>query len=92
MEEDLFCALATIADLQKTNELKDKFDNLENRSRRSNLRLVGLPENIPPPALLHFCQTTLPKLLAIDKDCVVVRVHRLGQPVKENKPPRSDRS
>lgn len=33
----------------------DKIDDLENWSRRNNLRLVGVPESIKPPNLNRLC-------------------------------------
>lgn len=35
----------------------DKIDDLENRSRRNNLRLVGVPESIKPPDLHRMYDT-----------------------------------
>lgn len=68
--------------LQKSHlQLSNKVDDLENRSRRCNLRLVGLPEIIKGPELFKFLQITLPSLLHIQEACsdiVIERAHRLG--------------
>lgn len=66
-------------------------DDLENRSRRCNLRLVGIPETIKGPELFKFLQTTLPSLLHIQEACsdmVIERAHRLGptRPEPEARP------
>lgn len=68
--------------LQKEHlQLCNKIDDLENRSRRCNLRVLGLPETVKGPELFKFLQVTLPDLLQIRDTClgmVVERAHRLG--------------
>lgn len=68
--------------LQKEHlKLCNKIDDLENRSRRCNLRILGLPETVKGPELFKFIQETLPDLLQISDTCsdmVVERAHRLG--------------
>lgn len=62
--------------------LSNKVDDLENRSGRCNLRVLGIPESVKGPELFNFLQTTLPELLHIEDSCstmVVERAHRLGQ-------------
>lgn len=51
--------------------LMDKLDDLENRSRRNNLRIVGLPVTYKPQDLLHLCTHEIPKALDIKKQCEV---------------------
>lgn len=68
--------------LQKSYfQLNNKVDDLENRSRRCNLRVLGIPESVKGPELFTFLQSTLPELLHIKELCanmVVERAHRLG--------------
>lgn len=61
--------------------LSNKVDDLENRSRRCNLRVIGIPETVKGSVLFKFLQTTLPVLLNIEDECsgmVEERAHRLG--------------
>lgn len=68
--------------------LLDKIDDLENRSKRNNLRIVGLPETYKPRDLLHLCAHDIPKALGIKKNCEVERAHRLGTPQTDRRNPR----
>ncbi|XP_063805109.1 uncharacterized protein LOC134983324 [Pseudophryne corroboree] len=78
--------------LQKSHyQLLNKVDDLENRSRRNNLRVVGLPEALKGPALFSFIQDTLPDLLDIQDSCagmIVERAHRIGpaRPTQDTRP------
>ncbi|XP_053575776.1 uncharacterized protein LOC128665037 [Bombina bombina] len=67
--------------VKKTQILQDRIDDLENRSRRNNLRIVGVPENIKGKDLLEFTALTFPKLLGLHPDILpidVERAHRVG--------------
>lgn len=62
-------------------QLRNKVDDLENRSRRSNLRVLGIPEAVKGPELFRFLQETLLDLLHVRDSCtgmVIERAHRLG--------------
>lgn len=80
--QDVFTLKERFAVLQKSHTLMcNKVDDLENRSRRCNLRIIGLPETVKGPDLFTFLQETLPDLLQIRDACaglVVERAHRLG--------------
>lgn len=82
--QDVFSLKEQFDTLQKSHfHLCNKVDDLENRSRRCNLRIVGLPESVKGPDLFRFLQETLPELLHIKDVCsdlVVERAHRLGPP------------
>lgn len=69
----------------------DKLEDLENRSRRNNLRMVGLPESVPQKDLQHICEIDLPKTLGLSHACRVERVHRIG-PDRSSSDARSDRN
>ncbi|XP_056420214.1 uncharacterized protein LOC130361355 [Hyla sarda] len=56
-----------------------KLEDLENRSRRSNLRLVGVTESLLPADLQDFCKSDLPKALGLPHKCRVERAHRIGK-------------
>lgn len=63
--------------------LRDKIEDLENRSRRNNLRFVGIPENITGDDLLTFLTTDMLQALGIDLPPdlrSIERVHRIGPP------------
>lgn len=73
--------------LSKTvHYLQDKVDDLENRSRRNNLRFVGVPESIKSVDLQTFCSHTIPQALGLSHPCKVERAHRLGPPRDDSKP------
>lgn len=80
--QDVFTLKERFAALQKSHhQMCNKVDDLENRSRRCNLRIIGLPETVKGPDLFTFLQETLPDLLQIQEACsglVVERAHRLG--------------
>lgn len=75
-------------------QLRLKVDDLENRSRRKNLKIINLPEraegNTPLP---DFLQTTLPALVGLPSGFALLeieRAHRTLAPAPDlNKPPRS---
>lgn len=66
----------------------DKVDDLENRGRRNNLRLVGIPESIKPIDLNRLCAVTIPKALGMDKPCRMEWAHRIGPLIQTQKNPR----
>lgn len=62
--------------------IKDKLADLEDRSRRNNLKLRGIPEDVPPTQLLQFAQTLFSTLVpeASAHDLLVDRIHRVPKP------------
>ncbi|KAJ1135553.1 hypothetical protein NDU88_001992 [Pleurodeles waltl] len=60
--------------------LRSKLINLEDRSRRNNVCLLGFPENIEGADIHSYLRETLPKLTGItfDPPLKFQRVHRLG--------------
>lgn len=67
--------------------LQDKIEALENRSRRNNLRIIGVPESMKPEALIHLCSMAIPAALGINSQCTVERAHRIGPPAENHKNP-----
>lgn len=81
--EDSIATQQTTIQNQQTmiQTLQDKLDDLENRSRRNNLRFIGIPESIPPQDLIAMLQQWLPEALQLKKPHdrpIIERAHRLG--------------
>lgn len=67
--------------------LKAKVIDLESRSRRQNIKIIGLPEKIEKGSPTAFVSDLLPKLLGAERfprGIKVDRAHRIGPP--SNKP------
>lgn len=60
--------------------LVDKIEDLENRSPRKIIRMVGLPNSYAASSLLELCKCAIPFALGMKHSCMVKRAHRLGQP------------
>ncbi|KAK1894439.1 LINE-1 retrotransposable element ORF1 protein [Dissostichus eleginoides] len=76
---------------EQVAKLTSKLDSFENRSRRSNLRLVNLPEAAEGNDILTFLESWLPDALRLAPPAspiVVERAHRLSGPKLVNGPPR----
>ena len=85
-EDELAC-LTTQASAMKTttDELARKVDDLENRSRRSNLRLVGLPEFKEQHDMCEYLEKWIPNTLGHDnfpRPLIIERAHRVGGQVR----------
>ncbi len=92
--EDIIASLqAKIKHLEiKNNEMEDKVVDLEARSRRSNLRLVNLPEKVEGEDACAFLETWIPKALGIaspSPKLVLERAHCVVQRSNPNAPPRT---
>lgn len=88
MEEDIIQAHSLSTKSDNTLQiLADKVDNLENRSRRNNLRPIGMPETVKPSELHKICEETLPKALGIYRKIVVRRAHCIGAPQPDRRGP-----
>lgn len=73
---------------QSLQILADKVDDLENSTRRNNLRVVGLPESVKPAELQNICEEIIPKALGIHRKMVVERAHCIGAAHKSRRGPR----
>ncbi|KAL1268900.1 hypothetical protein QQF64_034263 [Cirrhinus molitorella] len=64
----------------QVKKLTDKVDDMENRNRRNNVRLVGLPEKEEGNDACTFLEAWIPKILEMDlsTSLVIERAHRLG--------------
>ncbi|KAL7837361.1 hypothetical protein SRHO_G00270720 [Serrasalmus rhombeus] len=74
-------------------ELQDKLDDLENRSRRANLRMIGIPEKLEGDNAVNFMTDLLFEVFGAEKfqyRPVLDSAHRLGRPTanggSHNKP------
>ncbi|KAJ1211212.1 hypothetical protein NDU88_006573 [Pleurodeles waltl] len=67
--------------------LRSKLTDMEDRSRRDNIRVLGIPENEEGSDMQAFLTSTLPKMISLDFDPQLEfqRAHRIG-------PKRSDNS
>ncbi len=87
-EEDVTRLWQKAKKLEQTVEtLTNKIQDLEDRGRRSNLRMVGLPEKAEGSDTCAFLEDWLPKVLT---DCfstipTIERAHRVGQ-INANRP------
>lgn len=69
-------------------QLIDKMDDLENLSRRNNLRIIGLPEQYREVDLYKICGEAITQALGIQNTCIVDRAHRMGTMQADRKSPR----
>lgn len=76
---------------EEVARLTAKTLDLEDRSRRNNIRLRGIPESVPPdqlrPFLIDFMTLVLPNCTQLD--FTIDRIHRIPKP--KNIPPQSPR-
>lgn len=67
---------------EEISQLKMKIADLEDRSRRNNLKFRGIPENVSNNNLTHFIQEFIKTLLPLcsERDIEIDRAHRLPRP------------
>lgn len=68
--------------------MAEKLDDLKDRSRGNNLRIMGIPESIKTADLFRICKQDIPKALRIDKDCTAEGAHQLGALQPDRKGPK----
>lgn len=95
VEDDVATTHTQVESLLAPNRrMAEKIDDLENRSRRNNLRIIGLPERLPASHLRHICEYDIPTALEMEGPCKVERAHRVGPErldTTSDKPERSTR-
>ena len=70
-------------------DLGNKLDNLENRSRRNNLCFEGIPESLnetwqeSESKIKHLISSHMPE---VSTDFVIERAHHVGRPRSDSKP------
>lgn len=73
----------------QVTSLDGKCEELENRSRRNNIRLIGIPENSEGPKVTDFVANMLQESLGLDEKPMLDRAHRaLREKPKPGAPPR----
>uniref|UniRef100_A0A803JZM3 L1 transposable element RRM domain-containing protein n=1 Tax=Xenopus tropicalis TaxID=8364 RepID=A0A803JZM3_XENTR len=74
------------------DKLKDKVADLEDRSRRNNLKLRGIPETITPPELEAYLKGLLETIMpeAPQTDLTIDRIHRIPKPKTAPEPAPRD--
>lgn len=89
-EDDVASLLAKVKSLESKNkDLGDKLEDLESRSRRSNLRLIGLPEKAEGTDACTFLERWIPEALGMERTLNLERAHRIGVRKDTNAPPRT---
>lgn len=58
--------------------LWEKLDDMENRSRRNNVRFIGIPEGREGGEVVKFLEDLIPELLDIEGKCEIERAHRVA--------------
>lgn len=100
LEEGLTTVDSKVSDLEKnytdlmaeTGKLRARLDDLENRSHRQNITVIGLPEKIEGPQPSVFMETLLVEVFGADKfpkPPEVDQAHRSLRPLDLTKPPRA---
>lgn len=73
----------------QVKRLDDRCEDLEARSRRNNIRVLGVPEGLEGPRVTDFVAQLLQDLLGLEEKPVLDRAHRtLREKPKEGNPPR----
>uniref|UniRef100_A0AAY5KS41 L1 transposable element RRM domain-containing protein n=1 Tax=Esox lucius TaxID=8010 RepID=A0AAY5KS41_ESOLU len=93
-KEELDAAIANGIKLalqeQQRDQLTTKLTDLEDRGRRNNVRLVGLPETVEGSDAVGYLKVNLPKWIPslVGRDIDIERAHRVydGGEAKSNKP------
>lgn len=74
VEDDMHDSKTILASLETTvQQLTLKLDDLENRNRRNNIRVVGLSEQYKASDLKEICEQLIPKAFGIKTICTVKR-------------------
>lgn len=79
MVKDMEQSLSTCSDDIKVlqEKVEEKCEDLEARSRRNNIRIIGVPEDQLPTTVV--VSKLLKEALNIDKDIIIDRSHRTWQ-------------
>lgn len=73
----------------QVDQLNAKCEDLEGRSRRNNIRLIGIMEDVEGPNPTEFVSGLLQDILSLDQKPVLDRAHRsLREKPGKDKPPR----
>ena len=75
----------------KLTDYEAKLADLEDRNRRDNVRILGIPEGAEGPNATQFINTNLLKWFPTlgDQRMEIMRAHRIGPPATGNRGPRT---
>ncbi|KAK7945536.1 hypothetical protein WMY93_001264 [Mugilogobius chulae] len=89
-EDNVTDALARISKMEKEIVfLREKSDDLENRSRRSNVRLINVPEKAEGNNMVIYIERLIPRLFGQEHfptPVTIERAHRLGRYADRTRP------
>uniref|UniRef100_A0A3Q2D0X9 L1 transposable element RRM domain-containing protein n=1 Tax=Cyprinodon variegatus TaxID=28743 RepID=A0A3Q2D0X9_CYPVA len=89
-EDNLSNAQARILKMEKEiTFLKEKSDDLENRSRRSNVKIINIPEKSEGTDMIGYVERLIPRLLGEEHFqtlATIERAHRLGRASERTRP------
>lgn len=92
-EDAVSSLVARVRSLENKNkDMEDKIVDLEARSRKSNLRLVNLPEGAEGNDACSFLETWTPEVLGLtssNSKPILERAHRVGPRNDPSVPPRT---
>lgn len=74
---DLEAAVGTLT--SKVKRLEEKHEELEGRSRRNNIRIIGVPEGMEGPHATDFVAQLLQDVLKLTEKPPLDRAHRSGR-------------
>lgn len=87
LEDRINTLESSLTEVQKQNSaLTRKVTDLEGRSRRDNLRILGLKEGIEGDNPVKFFETWLPRAIGLEDDCPTIKMDRAHRSLG----PRSD--
>lgn len=85
---DLEAAVGTLT--SKVKRLEEKHEDLEGRSRRNNIRIIGVPEGVEGPHATDFVAQLLQDVLKLTEKPLLDHAHRSGREKPDKgKPPRA---
>lgn len=88
-EDNIKDARDRVGEMEKLINLKDKTDDLENRSRRSNIRIINVPEQAEGRDAVGFLEKFIPEMLGKDNftsPVTLKRAHRIGKKLDRPRP------
>lgn len=65
------------ASKKDVDSIWEKLEDMENRTRRNNVRFIGFPEEVEGRDVIKFVEDIIPELLGIDGKLEIERAHRV---------------
>lgn len=66
-----------LANKKDVEAIWEKLEDMENRSRRNNVRFIGFPEGAEGTEVAKFVEDLIPELLSIEETVEIERAHRV---------------